>query len=158
MDTDNFLPWSGTKNYLGYNKSSSGNWFVFSDYSPAALSHRAANDTLRNGWNACAMSYGTWAMGPLSDRWFNNTCIAQDSKRFFSFNGCNSATPMDGGIPLFAANRYASQDGGYTMGCGKESWGLAQAQAAGVDVGSVLVPLPSAAELVAAAKALCGFT
>ena len=43
------------------------------------------------------------------------------------------------------------------MHCGKQSWTLTQAQALGVDVGSVLVPVPSTAAIIAAARDLLLF-
>ena len=81
-----------TKNYLGYNKTSKGNWFIYSDYSPARVGALSPNTPmaplppLKNGWNACAMSYGGWPMGNLSDVWMNNTCITTDPGSVFAFN------------------------------------------------------------------------
>jgi hypothetical protein len=158
-DTFNFLPWSGTKNYLGFNKTSVGNYFLYSDYSPRALAATAAGElTEGNGWNACAMSYGTNALPTdLADVWTGNTCICASSSRFFDFNGCNDKAPLDGNSPLFSKNVYASDDNNYQMKCGAQTWSLAQAQALGVDVGSVLVPVPSTAAIIAAARDLLQF-
>ena len=96
-------------------------------------------------------------MGGLADVWVNNTCIVQDQARAFAFNDCNEKAPLDGSIPRFAGNTYLSAAGGYAMSCGKAVWDLPAAQALGVDVGSTTGPLPSVAEIVAAAHALLEF-
>ena len=104
------------------------------------------------------MSYGTAALpSDLIDVWQGNTCICSSGARFFSFDGCNEAAPLDGHVPHFAGNTYASDDAVYAFPCGKATWNLSQAQAAGVDVGSVLVPVPTTDEVVAAARALLQF-
>jgi hypothetical protein len=160
VDTYNFLPWSGTKNYLGFNKTSIGNMFVYSDYSPALLSREVSPHTvgLGNGWDACAMSYGTHALPPeLADKWSRNTCITRSSSAFFSFNGCNDANPNDGGIPLFSSNSYFSDDGGWEMTCGKTKWNLSQAQALGVDAGSTAGLAPGTADIIQQGRALLQF-
>ena len=86
-DTFNFLPWSGTKNYLGFNKTSVGNYFLYADYSPqrlAAARRGELEEGYGNGWNACSMSYGTAALpANLTDVWESNTCICASSGRFF---------------------------------------------------------------------------
>ena len=63
----NFLPWSGTKNYLGFNKTTAANLFLYADFSPLSLALEAAG--LGNGWNACAMSYGTDQLPTNLDVW-----------------------------------------------------------------------------------------
>ena len=158
-DTNNFLPWSGTKNYLGFNKTSTGNLFLYADYSPQRLALEAAGLGSGNGWNACAMSYGTDKLPTnLTDVWTGNTCICEKGASFFALNGCNAAAPLDGNAPLFSNNVYASDDNAYEMKCGADTWtSLAAAQAAGVDVGSTLVPVPSTPALMTAARALLQF-
>jgi len=145
----------------GFNKTSFGNYFLYSDYSPRQLAAAAASGLPGdgNGWNACAMSYGTSKLPPnLTDVWTGNTCICASSSRFFDFNGCNGASPLDGNAPLFSNNVYASDDNAYQMKCGSATWSsLAEAQAVGVDVGSVLVPVPSTADIIAAARDLLQF-
>lgn len=149
-----------------FNKTSVGNYFLYSDYSPRQLALDAAaaasglpGDGDGNGWNACAMSYGTNKLPTnLTDVWTGNTCICASSSRFFSFNGCNGASPLDGNAPLFSNNVYASDDNKYAMTCGSATWtSLAEAQAVGVDVGSMLVPVPSTADIIAAARDLLQF-
>lgn len=157
LDENNFLPWSGTKNYLGFNKTSRGNVFLYSDLSPQRLAHSNGSG-LGNGWDACSMSYGTAALPTaLADVWTNNTCVCERGSSFFSFNGCNPKAPLDGNAPLFSGNTYASDDGEWLMKCGDETWNLTQAQAMGVDVGSALVPPPTVDQVVAAARALLHF-
>ena len=139
---------------MGFNKTSRGNYFLYADISPQRLTSPGEG----NGWNACSMSYGTAALPTaLADVWTNNTCISTRGAAFFSFNGCNPQAPLDGNAPLFSGNTYASDDGQYVMNCGKEAWTLAQAQAKGVDAGSVLVPPPTVDAVVAAARALLHF-
>ena len=155
IDENNFLPWSGTKNYLGYNKSSSGNWFIYSDVAPVTASGR--HSPLKNGWNSCAMSYGAWA-GSLPDHWFNNTCITSSvGKAQYDGNSCNAAAPTDGAAPIFSNNSYANPASGFQFNCGKASWTLAEAQAQGVEVGSRVIPLPSTADIIAAGHSLLEF-
>jgi hypothetical protein len=152
-DENNFLPWSGTKNYLGFNKTSRGNIFLYADLSPQHLAHG-----YDNGWNACSMSYGTAALPTaLADVWTNNTCVCARGSSFFSFNGCVPQAPLDGNAPLFSANTYASDDGVWAMTCGDAHWNLSQAQALGVDVGSALVTPPTVDQVVASARALLHF-
>jgi hypothetical protein len=103
------------------------------------------------------MSYSGWAMGNLSDVFSNNTCITVDPGSIFAFNDCNEASPNDGHVPIFSKNTYANPPGVYEFKCGKQSWNLTQAQAVGVDVGSVLVPLPSTDDIIAAGRALLEF-
>ena len=156
VDTFNFLPWSGTKNYLGYNKTSFGNWFVYSDYAPVTQSGGVG---VGNGWNACAMSYSSWS-GAFGDHWENNTCITSSAGRAqWALNDCNANNPTDGTVPLFSNNVYSNPDMGYAFPCGKNktSLSLAEAQAVGVDVGSTVVPLFSNEEIIAAGHQLLMF-
>ena len=158
VDTFNFLPWSGTKNYLGFGKSSFSNYFLYSDYAPQKLAAVGEGNGEGNGWNACSMSYGTQKLPTnLTDVWQGNTCICGKGSSFFSFNGCDAAAPLDGNAPLFSDNTYASDDNTYVMKCGASTWTLAQAQAMGVDVGSTLVPVPSTDAIIAAGRALLQF-
>ncbi len=159
--------WGGSKNYLGFAKETSSNLIVYADLAPATVGVRSgaipdsflpASDPLRNGWDACAMSYGTTSLpADLADVWTNNTCITASGSRIFSFNGCHNATPNDGNIPLFSNNKYLNDDGTYVMSCGNARWSLADAQAAGVDIGSTLGPSPSTAQIMQMAKDLLGF-
>jgi hypothetical protein len=104
------------------------------------------------------MAYGTSDfVAPLIDIWRNNTCIVQSSAKAFDFNACHPGTPTDGNIPLLSSNTYLSGEGSYSLKCGGSTWMLAQAQAAGVDVGSTIGPLPALADLVALGHAMLGF-
>ena len=158
VDVANFLPWSGTKNYVGFNKTSRANYFLYADISPQRLARDASSPGEGNGWDACAMSYGTHALPTaLADVWTGNTCICTHGSAFFSFNGCNNDAPLDGSAPLFSNNVYAADDGLYSMKCGSATWNLTQAQARGVDTGSVLAPPPDVDAVIAAARALLHF-
>jgi len=159
----------GTKNYLGFYKKSFNNYFLYADYSPSLVNgvidisgvmNKPSSTalTLTNGWNACSMSYGSHPLPvELRDIWSNNTCIATSGSKFFSFNSCDETSPNDGGIPLFSFNTYASDDNTYSMTCGKSTWTLAEAQAVNVDTGSVLVNVPSTADIISAAHELLKF-
>lgn len=97
-------------------------------------------------------------MGALSDVWSNNTCITQGvGKSQMDSNSCNPDDPTDGSVPLFSANKYANPESNYSFHCGKSMWSLAEAQAHGVNVGSVIIPLPSTADIIAAGHALLEF-
>ena len=140
-------------------KKTSFSIFVYSDYSPAVLN--SSPGQLGNGWGVCAMSYGTYSWGAdkaMWDTWHNNTCMCTSSAKFYDFNGCHQANPLDGNIPLLAGNTFASDDGGYKLHCQSATWDLAQAQAAGVDVGSVVEAQPfSIAEIQQMAHSTLGF-
>jgi len=58
---------------------------------------------------------------------------------------------------LMSDNIYRSSDASYVNHCHNQAWSLAEAQALGVDVGSVLAGLPSTSELVAMGHAMLGF-
>jgi len=168
VDTFNFLPWSGSKNYLGYNKTTVSNYFVMADAAPLAAAQRAAaargealevrasprGPPLSSGWNACIMSYGTQKMPlNLTDVWASNTCSTSRAA-FFAVEACDPASPFDGELLRLANNTWSSETGAYALRCGKTSWTLAAAQALGVDVGSVVVPVPATADVIAAGRAL----
>jgi hypothetical protein len=58
---------------------------------------------------------------------------------------------------LMSGNTYMSQDGGYQNHCNRSDWTLADAQAMGVDIGSVNSTLPSLQQLLDMAHALLQF-
>jgi hypothetical protein len=169
VDTYNFLPLSGTKNYLGFNKTSIGNYFIYSDVSPLAVAQAAAaaagrpvrelrssphGPPLGNGWNTCVMSYSTQVMPMnLTDLWMGNTCITASAK-FFEISTCTPSAPLNGQLLRLSDNTWSSDAGNYSLRCGQTTWTLAQAQALGVDVGSKVVPSPSTSDIIAAGRAL----
>jgi hypothetical protein len=152
----------------GFNKAQISNFYVYPDYSPITLqtsrcgaSDRCKYDRTRvgNGYGTCAVSSaGTAAFPvPLRDTWFNNTCIQAKSADLFAFGACQPAEPNNGHIPILANNTYATGDAAYLLRCGNESWDLASAQAAGIELGSQLVPMPSTQRIVTIARQLLGF-
>ena len=186
VQTRNLLLWGGAKNLMGYNKAFLGNAFVYVDYSPItspavrALGLELGEDTAAmrakyprhlssqpggglgsgNGVSTCAATVAPWASATLglADQFRDNTCIASSSSHFFDwYSPCNTTKPTDGSMWLMSSNIYRSADGGYQNRCDKESWSLAQAQALGVDVGSVNTTLPSTDELVALGHAMLDF-
>ena len=110
-----------------------------------------------------------------------NTCITVTS-HVHSYAGCESTRAYDplSTSPLNANNtyllrqgfllilcldflvsftallwsRYMTADGNATLACGRSSWSLEEAQAAGYDQGSTVRPAPSASEIAAMAQQL----
>ena len=113
-----------------------------------------------NGYGTCASTIAPWASAELglADQFRSNVCIASSPSQFFDwYNPCNNATPTDGSMWLMSDNVYMSPDGGYVNRCNADAWNLTQAQALGVDVGSVVTTLPSTDELVAMGHNLLQF-
>ena len=105
----------------------------------------------------CYGSQGSAALPPsLRDSWVGETCLTTApgaSGTLYSIGGCNAAAPLDGHAPLLANNTLYSADAGYALACGGQTWGLAQAQAHGLDVGTVLLATPSTADVLALVNA-----
>jgi hypothetical protein len=156
VDTGNVLAFAGTKNFEGFNKVSTGNLIVRPDFmvptsaaggvaSAAGGGALAANPVTPSGvplpvayyFPACARSVGQHAWGvALADVYENNTCIlAQPSP--FLFGECTPSAPgKDGLVPLTGNNTYRSPGGNLSISCGGKTLSLAEAQAAGYEVGS----------------------
>ena len=175
--TRNVLLWSGAKNLMGYNKAFLSNLYAYADYTPFAspvvrelgraygLHAGLGNAALREKYGGldavpyCTGSVAPWASADLglADQFRDNVCIASSSANFFRwYNPCNSARPTDGSMWLMSDNIWRSSDASYRNVCGNETWSLPQAQALGVDTGSVLALLPSTPELLAMAAARIG--
>jgi hypothetical protein len=176
--TRNLLLWSGAKSLMGYNKHFLSNLYAYADYTPFSTAAARAHDptlsedspALRalarkyelsegNGVNFCTGSVATGAFAQLglADQYRGNTCIVSSSTNLFRwYNPCSNTTPTDGSMWLLSDNIYRSADGGYRNACGGAVWNLTEAQALGVDVGSVTTTLPSTDELVAMGKAILG--
>ena len=160
VQTNNFLLWGGSKTLMGYNKHFINNSFVYVDYTPATSpAGRALGGPPRvgNGYSSCASSIASYpwraaGLDGLQEQWWNNTCIASSPDKFFDWYECNSTHPLDGTIPFpMQRNTYLSPTADYRMHCRDTTWTLAEAQAAGVDVGSTAGALPTVDELVAMA-------
>ena len=159
IDTNNVLLWGGTKSLMGYNKHHVSNAMVYVDLSPALHSPAAR----RVGWSApeskppmCSgMIVATPSVPGMAEIWTNNSCIASSAAFFFRWPSCNSSNPLDGGIPYpLSSNRYYTPNATYELRCGDATWGLPEAQARGLDVGSSLHALPTTGELLALLGAL----
>ena len=167
FETQNFLLWGGSKDYLGFNKHMIGNVYVYADYIPILQPFVQrlglpkgdfSKYGLGNGWGVCTLAIGTHSFdSTLTDTWVNNTCIANSSQKFFDYRGCNPTTPHDGNIPALSSNTYLSGDGGYVLHCDNQTWDLAQAMAVGVDVGSSIGSLPPTEQLIQMGRATLGF-
>lgn len=169
LQTENFLLWGGAKSLMGYNKQFIGNTYVYVDYSPIV---QPANKKLwllgigpsmqrqrelqlapplANGVSVCTSSIAPYpfASAGLADAFRQNTCIASSASNFFYwYNPCNDSDPTDGSMWLLSSNIYMSSDGSYSNTCNHSTWNLTQAQAMGVDIGSVATTLPTTQELV----------
>ena len=154
LDTNNVMLWGGSKSLMGYAKHHVGAAMVYVDLSPSL--HAAAAQ--RVGWSApeskppmCAgMLVPTPALPGFAEVWVNNSCIATDPSHFYRFGSCNASNPLDGSIPMpLGSNRLDSPNATYQLRCGSATWGLEDAQARGVDVGSTLHVLPTTDELLA---------
>lgn len=141
IDTFNFLPWTGTKDYMGYNKTMVGNYYLY----PA------------DGACALSIAWGSGDAGRAPEVWANNTCLTLAGTGLFSFNRCNATDPLDAGIPFLSGNTYANPNASYTLPCGNQTWDLKEAQKHGVELGSVTTTLPTIADIVAAAHSLLLF-
>jgi hypothetical protein len=152
----------------GFNKAQISNFYVYPDYSPivlhavqcgAAEKCRSVPNRAGNGYGTCAVSSSGTASFPVSlrDTWFNNTCLQSKSADLFAFGACQPTDPNNGHIPILANNTYATGDGAYLLRCGNKSWDLASAQAAGIELGSQLVPMPSTQSIISTARLLLGF-
>ena len=164
VDVGNVLAFAGTKNFEGFNKTSVGNLVVRPDFASGGGSgdagaaaggrwapHRRVNAQgqpvtpdgvpLPVGYYfpACARSVGQAAWGAaLADVYANNTCLLNSTASPYLFGACDAAAPSsDGRVPLASGNTFLTPGGGYTLACGGKQLDLAQAQAAGYDVGSV---------------------
>jgi hypothetical protein len=74
----------------------------------------------------------------LADVYANNTCLLGATTAPYLFGACDAAAPgADGRVPRASGNTFLTPAGGYTLACGGQLLDLAQAQAAGYDVGSV---------------------
>lgn len=151
----------------GFNKAQIGNLYIFPDFSPALLTacHRSARPAssidrpgFGNGYGTCAVSSSGTSSFPveLRDTWYNNTCLQEKGVDLFAFGACQPQDPDNGHIPVLANNTYATIDNTYVLRCGNMSWNLAAAQAAGIEIGSRLVEMPSPDLIVAAARRLLG--
>jgi len=143
---------------MGHDKHSARNVMVYVDYAPAAVAPRLAE---RVGWSApqepkppmCAGVVTPYPSAATADSWTNNSCIAASAASFFRLLSCNASAPLDGSIPApLGGNRYFSPGAAYELRCGAAVWGLADAQARGVDVGSTLHALPTTDELLEMAR------
>jgi len=179
--TRNLLLWGGAKNLMGYNKAFQSNVYVYVDYSPitspavrkmglprgnhtAKYAGSSQSDgfgiSSRNGYSTCTATIAPFASAALglADQFKDNVCIASTSDHFFDwYNPCNKTNPTDGSMWLMSDNIYRSADGGYANRCDNVQWNLTEAQAMGVDVGSVATTLPTLEELVAMGRAVLEF-
>jgi hypothetical protein len=94
---------------------------------------------------ACYRSLGQWAWGlELADVAFNNTCVLNATASPYIFGSCDPAAPgSNGEVPEASSNTFLTPGGALEIACGGRSLSLAQAQAAGYELGSTAAPTPS---------------
>jgi hypothetical protein len=149
-DEGNVVAWAGVKNYLGFNKTARGNLFVRPDFDArrAPGMHPGASASgvplpAAFYFPACVRTLGQWAWGPaLADSYVNNTCLlgATSNPYIFGAGTCNPAAPAaSGALPSASGNTYFAPNGSVAIACGAKTLTLAEAAAAGWEVGSAAV-------------------
>ncbi len=165
VETNNFLLYGGSKSLMGYNKHFINNSYVLVDYTPSAHVARPPRE-VGSSWppegkpGSCSaiIAAGAFAAAGLADQYWNNTCIANSSAKFFRWFSCNDTHPLDGTIPFpMRDNVYLSTDAGYAMPCNGQKWSLAEAQARGVDLGSSVGNFPTVDDFIKMAHDRLGF-
>eukprot|EP00111_Clytia_hemisphaerica_P003098 TCONS_00008789-protein len=145
-DTKNFLVYGGFKNYLGHNKISQDNVYVYPDRHPAkeAFSKLFCADT--QGQTLGTSGYG--------DVYQNNKCVI-GIQNIYSLGKCD-INHIDMTIPHFVNNQLYTPDGTVIIQCGSNQWNITQAQAHGIDVGSKVDKLPNDDYIIQWGKDLFG--
>ena len=140
-DQFNFLLYGGYKNYLGHSKTVTNNLYVYPDANTGcAFSDGASLTGLASGWD---------------EVWSNNTCIISSSVVYE--NGACDPSHLKGLVPFTANNHFYTADGNITIPCGKNiTFTLAQYQALGYDIGTIVSKLPTNEEIIAWGKQLLG--
>jgi len=146
LDEGNVVAWAGVKSYLGFNKTAKGNFYVRPDYS-AARAPGAHPGTAAGGvplpagyyFPACVRSVGQFAWGAaLADTYFNNTCLLGNATDPYILGTCDARAPAaSGAVPAAGGNTYLTRGGVVAIACGGTALTLAEAAAAGWEVGSV---------------------
>lgn len=162
LDAGNFNAWGGAKNYLGFNKTFVGNFWLYPDANmptvAAAAGEGAVATTRRPGAPHTGFSPycydsqgGATLPASARDSWTGETCLAASPGAIYDFGGCSPSSPANGYVPALANNTLLLDSGAYVLSCGGKQWSLAQAQAAGLDVGSTSGPAPPSAGALALA-------
>jgi len=124
-DSNNYMIYGGFKNYLGHDKQSLNNFYIYPD-------DRFCADTRDQG-------LGTSGYG---DVFMDNVCVSHTPNDMYRLGNCdvNNLRQM---IPFFANNRYYTTTGNITIDCSGNKWTLDQFQARGFDIGTTVQKLPS---------------
>jgi hypothetical protein len=142
-DSYNFLAWGGAKQYLGFDKKFVGNFYLY----PDANEPTAA---LGTGFSPyCYLANGVADFDAArQDSWVNETCVAGGAGALYSMDSCDPAAPHAGRIPVLANNTLYLDSGAYALTCGAATWTLAEANALGVDVGTIVMPSPNSVDVL----------
>jgi hypothetical protein len=150
LDEGNVVAFAGVKNYLGFNKTARGNLFVAPDFAgPTPITRAASTAPPAAGpplpfayyFPYCARSLGQHAWGSaLADTYANNTCLlVSPNSSAYLFGQCDPAQPASGGAtPAASGNTLYAVGAQYGFECGGKRLSLAEAQAGGYDVGTVV--------------------
>jgi len=144
-DRFNFCAWSGAKQYLGFDKHFSGNMWLYAD----ANMPTTPRDTGFSPYCYGAAGEATFS-GALRDSFVNETCVVMSPGALYNLH-CDSSAPQNGYVPVLSGNTIYIDSGDYVFDCGSNAWTLAEAQANGFDVGTVVLPTPDTATLLAMA-------
>ncbi len=142
-DEGNVVAFAGMKNFEGFNKLTVNNLFVRPDFAPGFQPTKTTPDgvplPMAYYFPACARSEGQWTWGPeLADVFSGNVCVLNATSDPYIFGSCNPNDVQDGQIPLSSNNTIYSLGASYAVKCGSSTLSLAEAQAKGLDTGSVV--------------------
>jgi hypothetical protein len=143
----NALIYGGSKNYLGYNKHMSNNFYLYPDTNAAINAEFGLNYS--SSMPECYFSTGSAPFpANLIDSFTNNTCIVQTGGGIYRNDGCNVNNPLDGNVPVLMNNTLYIDNGKYVFTCQSDNWNLTEAQSHGIDVGSNVYTSPDSTTLL----------
>ena len=145
LDSDNVLWYGGAKNYLGHNKHSLRNLYLYVDaqpyegQGPGKHSEACANsDGAASG--AAASGYG--------EVWASNRChVTTPSASVYKYGNCNPEE-LNATVDYTFNNKFFTTDGKIAVKCSGERWTLEQYQALGYDKESTEDVAPTLAALL----------
>jgi hypothetical protein len=143
LDTDNVLWYGGAKNYLGHNKESLRNLYLYVDSQPYEGQGPGKHmDTCANNDGAAS---GAAASG-YSEVWSSNRChLTKPSASVYAYDRC-SPEALNATVDFTFNNSFYTSDGKIAVRCNGDRWTLDQYQALGYDKASteqVAPPLPT---------------
>eukprot|EP01052_Picozoa_sp_SAG31_P031073 SAG31_NODE_3254_length_4489_cov_1.441002_4_plen_166_part_00 len=130
LDTDNVLWYGGAKNYLGHNKHSLRNLYLYVDAQPYEGQGPGKHmDTCANNDGAAA---GAAASG-YGEIWASNRChLTKPSANVYAYDRC-SPEALNATVDYTFNNTFYTGDGKIVVSCNDQHWTLEQYQALGYD-------------------------